>query len=136
MIVRTVSLHLSDQRRFFPAALACAALALSGCARATAAAASGAVTVSVPTVKTVGSDSLTGAPIEKSTVTVRVGFDPRTLTTEAGVARLREHVLEAASKACRVALTDDYERCVLTTVEAVEPQVDKAIARSKGSSGG
>ena len=136
MNVRTISLHLSDHARFFPAAVAFAALALIGCARVTAATQIGAITVSVPTVKTVGSDSLTGAPIERSTVTARVGFDPRTLTTESGVARLREQVLEAASKACSAAFTDDYERCVLSTVQAVEPQVDEAIARSKGSSTG
>lgn len=136
MNARTVSLHLSDQRRFFPAAFAFAALAVIGCARVTAATQSGAITVSVPSIKTVGSDSLTGAPIEKSTVTARVGFDPRTLTTQSGVARLRAQVLEAASKACSAALTDDYERCVLSTVQAVEPQVDEAIASSKGSSTG
>jgi UrcA family protein len=134
MSIRTLSVRLSDGRRFLPAAFAFAALAVIGCARATAATQSEAITLSVPTVKTVGSDPLTGIPIEKSTVTARVAFDPRTLTSEAGVARLREQVLEAASKACRAALTGDYERCVLTTVQSGEPQVDEAIARSKNSS--
>ena len=136
MSTPTVSLDLGRPRRSLPAALAFIALGVIACTRATAATPSGAITVSVPAVKTVGSDSLTGAPIEQSTVTARVGFDPRTLTTESGVARLREQVLEAASRACRAALTDDYERCVLTTVQSVAPQVDKAIERSRESSSG
>ena len=136
MSIRTLSVRLSDGRRFLPAAFAFAALGIIGCARVTASPKGEAITLSVPTVKTVGSDSLTGSPIEQSTVTARVVFDPRTLTSEEGVARLREQVLEAASKACRAALTDDYERCVLTIVQSAEPQIDEAIARSKGSSPG
>jgi UrcA family protein len=134
MSTRTTSLRLSDPTRFLAAAFAIAALAVIGCARGTAAAHREAITVVVPTLKTVGSDSLTGTPIEKSTVTARVAFDPLTLTTESGVARLRERVLEAASRTCRAALTEDYEKCVLETVRSAEPQVDQAIARSRDSS--
>lgn len=136
MSTQTVSPHSSRPQRSLPAAFAFIALAVIACTRASAATPSGTITVSVPAVETVGSDSLTGAPIEQSTVTARVGFDPRTLTTESGVARLREQVLEAASRACHAALTDDYAGCVLTTVQSVAPQVDKAIARSRESSSG
>lgn len=92
--------------------------------------------MSAPTVKIVASDSLTGAAIEKSTVTARVTFDPLTLATESGVAELRERVLEAASKACRAALTDDYERCVLESARSAQPQIDEAVAWSKANSAG
>ena len=136
MSTPTVSLRLRDPRRFLLAAFAIAALAVIGCARATAATRGPDITVSVPTVKTVESDSLTGAPIEKSTVTARVAFDPLALTTDSGVARLRERMLEAASQACRAALTEDYERCVLQAFQSARPQIDEAIARSKGSSRG
>ena len=131
-----VSLRLIDPRGSLSAAFTVAALAVIGCARATAGTYSGDITVSSPTVKTVGSDSLTGAPIEKSTVTARVAFDPSTLSTESGADELRERVLEAASEACRAALSEDHEGCVLETVRSAQPQVDKAIARSKGGSPG
>ena len=136
MRARILPLRLSDPSSSLPAAFAVAALAVIGCARATAGTYSGDITLSAPTVETVGSDSLTGAPIERSTVTARVAFDPLTLSTESGTAELRERVLEAASKACRAALTEDYERCVLEAVQSAQPQVDKAIARSRGSSPG
>ena len=134
MSTRTVLFRLAHPLRSLPAAFAFAALAVIGSARANAATPSGDITVSAPTVKDVGTDSLTGATIEKWTVTARVAFDPLTLSTVSGTAELRERVLEAASQACRAALTDDYEKCVLETVQAAQPQVDKAVARSKGGS--
>jgi UrcA family protein len=127
---------VANAHRTLPAVFAIAALAVIGCARATAGTYSEAIAVSAPTVKIVGSDSLTGAAIEKSTVTARVAFDPLTLATQSGVAELRERVLEAASKACRAALTDDYERCVLESARSAQPQIDEAVARSKGNSAG
>jgi UrcA family protein len=134
MSARILSLHSFDPRRSLPAAFAAAALAVIGCARADTATYSGDITVSLPTVETVGSDSLTGAPLEKSTVTARVAFDPPTLTTESGAAHLRERVLEAASEACRAALTEDDERCVREAIQTAQPQIDAAIARSRRSS--
>jgi UrcA family protein len=63
-----------------------------------------------------------------------VAFDPPTLTTESGAAHLRERVLEAASEACRAALTEDDERCVREAIQTAQPQIDAAIARSRRSS--
>ena len=134
MSARILSLRLIDPRRTLPTAFAVAALAVIGCARADTATYSGDITVSLPAVETVGSDSLTGAPLEKSTVTARVAFDPPTLTTESGAAHLRARVLEAASEACRAALTEDDERCVREAIQTAQPQIDAAIARSKRSS--
>ena len=65
------------------------------------------ITVTAPAVKIVGRESATGAPIQEMTVSVRVKFDPVTLTTNSGVALLKDSVVEAAQKACGASLTED-----------------------------
>jgi UrcA family protein len=93
------------------------------------------ITVTAPAVKIVGRDSATGAPIEEMTVTVRVQFDPVTLTTNSGVALLKDSVVEAAQKACGASLTEDGTTCVHDAIISAKAQIDAAIAqaRSKAS---
>jgi UrcA family protein len=94
------------------------------------------ITVSAPKVKTVGRDTATGAPIEETTVTTKVQYDPVTLTTNSGVTLLNDSVLDAARKACNSAdpLRDDGDdMCVSTAVESAKPQIDAAIARARAT---
>jgi UrcA family protein len=91
------------------------------------------IAISPPTVKTVGHDSATGAPIEETTVKSTVQFDPVTLTTNSGVALLEDSVLEAAREACDSAapLDDDGGACVRSAVRSAQSRVDGAIARAR-----
>ena len=127
----TTSIRANVLRRSLPIAFAIAALAIMS-ARAHAQDPDQ-VTVSAPQVKTIGREFATLAPIEQSTVKARVAFDPVTLTTNSGVALLRDSVFDAAIKACAAAdpgIHDDGE-CVNTAVRSAQPQVDAAIARAK-----
>ena len=93
------------------------------------------ITVSAPKVRTLGHDSATGAPIEETTKTVRIKFDPVTLTTNSGVSLLRDSVSEAAHKICQsIEPTDpDDDTCVRNALESANPQVDAAIARARST---
>jgi UrcA family protein len=93
------------------------------------------ITISAPAIKIVGRDFATNAPIEQSTVTARVFTDPVTLTTNSGVALLKDSVVEAARKACETAAPlDPYDQtCVFEAVKSAQPQVDAAIARARSN---
>src|SRR5258708_5796459 len=131
MTTQTLSIRGNALRRSLPIAFAIGALAVMS---------AGAhaqdleeITISAPAVKTVRYELATFAPIEQSTVTARVAFDPVTLTTNSGVALFKDNVLEAARKACVAAdpLTQDDGTCVHTAVKSAKPQVDAAIARAR-----
>jgi UrcA family protein len=121
-------------RRTLPIALAIGALALVS-ARAHADDEIPEVTISAPAVKTVGRDYATLAPIQESTVTARVAYDPVTLTTNSGVALLNDAVLDAARKACWTAdpLGDDGGSCVQTAVKSAQQQVTAAVAHARSN---
>jgi UrcA family protein len=127
-------LRVNTLRRRLPIALAIGALAaMSAGAHADNL---DEVTISAPATKIVGRDYATGAPIEQETVTANVKFDPVTLTTNSGVALLKDSVLAAARKACYAAdpLTmDDDGTCVHDAVKSAKPQVDAAIARARSN---
>jgi len=96
------------------------------------------ITISTPKVKVVGHRGDL-SPVEQTTVTANVWFDPVTLTTNSGVALLKDKVLEAARRVCRDADPQDLEdddACVRKAVKGTDPQVDSAIARAKKSSVG
>ena len=94
------------------------------------------ITIATPKVKVVGRNAdLT--PIEESTVTARVTFDPVTLTTNSGVALLKDQVVAAARHVCAEADPEDIEddeTCIRKAVKATDKQVDAAITRAKQSS--
>jgi UrcA family protein len=73
-------------------------------------------------------------PVKQTNVKVSVTYDPVTLTTNSGIALLRDAVKEAAQKACKpssvhASLYDDltYHDCVQTAIDRAEPQVAQAI---------
>jgi UrcA family protein len=96
------------------------------------------VTITAPAVKVVGQDSMTGAPIEQTTVTGQVKFDPVTLTTHSGVSLLNDGVRATAVKACEAAAPSSLndESCVNRAVQSARPEVDAAIARARSNPNG
>jgi UrcA family protein len=136
MNTSTPSIRVNILRRNLPIALAIGALAVVS-ARAHAQDLDQ-ITISAPAVKTVGREQVTLAPVKESTVTARVAFDPVTLTTNSGVALLKDSVLEAARKACGAAdpVTPDDGTCLHTAVRSAKPEVDAAIARARSSANG
>lgn len=98
------------------------------------------VTISAPSVKTVGRDAATGAPLQEITKKASVKFAPVTLTTNSGVALLKESVFDAANKACSsITVTmsdDDDDTCVRDAVKSAQAQVDAAISRARSTANG
>jgi UrcA family protein len=94
------------------------------------------ITISAPTVKTVGRELGTQAPIEERSVKARITPDAETLTMDSGVVLLKDRVIEAAVKACNAAdpLEPDDGECVLEAVKAAQPQVRAAIAQARSNS--
>lgn len=98
------------------------------------------VTISAPSVKTVGHDEATGAPIEEVAKQANIKFDPVTLTTNSGVALLKDSVFESALRICNsIGLSmsyDDGGACVRDAVKSAQAQVDAAIARARSTTNG
>ena len=94
------------------------------------------VTISAPAVRVVGVDSLTNGPLQQTRITARVGFNPVTLTTNSGVALLRDSVQTAAFRVCAALGPDSFGSCVIRAEQSAQPQVDAAIARARSDTRG
>ena len=100
------------------------------------------ITISAPNVKTVGRDAATNAPIQEITKQATVKFDPVQLTTNSGVALLKDSVFDAALKACNsITLTmadadENDESCVRDAIKSAQAQVDAAVARARTTTNG
>jgi UrcA family protein len=92
--------------------------------------------------QTVGRNDATDAPIHDTTVKVAVSYDPVTLTTNSGIALLKDSVADAARKACNAAedaadsLPDDGGTCVRAAISSAQAQVDAAITMARSNTGG
>ena len=98
------------------------------------------VTISAPSVKTVGRDEATGAPIQDVSRTISIKFDPVTLTTNSGVTLLKDSVFQSALQVCNsigLPMSDDDDgTCVRNAVKSAQGQVDAAIARARSATNG
>jgi hypothetical protein len=94
------------------------------------------VTISALRVRVVGQDSVTGAPIERTTATAVVKFDPVTLTSHSGVALLEDSVRGAARRACNAAVSLDVQTCAIRAAQSAQTQVQAAIARARRDTNG
>jgi UrcA family protein len=98
------------------------------------------ITVSAPNVKTVGRDEATGAPIQDITENASIKYDPVTLTTNSGVALLKDSVLQAALKVCNsitFSMSDEDDgTCVRDAIKSAQAQVDAAVARARSTANG
>lgn len=95
-----------------------------------------AVTISAPAVKVVGRERLTNAPLQQTRISARVGFKPVTLTTNSGVALLRDSVQTAAFRVCAALGPDSFGTCVIRAEQSAQPQVDAAITRARSAAKG
>lgn len=91
------------------------------------------ITVSAPRVKILEHGPGTTTATQEMTVTARVQYDPVTLSTNSGVALLKDGVQEAARRICRAADPGAPEdmRCVRNATDSAQPQIDAAVARAK-----
>lgn len=94
------------------------------------------VTISAPAVKIVGTGSLTNVPLQRTTVTARVEFNPVALTTNSGVALLRDAVQTAAFRACAALGPDSFGTCVIRAEQSAQPQVDAAVRHARSDTRG
>ncbi len=97
------------------------------------------ITISAPSVKTVGRDAATGAPIEEVTTKASIKIDPVTLTTNSGVALVKDSLYETARKVCdsnSPTISDDDDRCVIDAVKSAQAQLDAAVARARSTTNG
>jgi UrcA family protein len=96
------------------------------------------VTVSAPSLKTIGRDA-TGAPIRQATATARIRYSPIMLMTNSGRALLQYKVTEVARGLCRkldtiaVMPSEDEGTCVQRAVDGAKVQIAAAIAQQKES---
>lgn len=96
------------------------------------------VTVTAPSIKTIGRDT-TGAPIRQATATARIRYSPVMLMTNSGRALLQDKVVDVARGLCRkldsvsLVATEDEASCVQRAVDGAKLQIDAAIAHQKAS---
>jgi UrcA family protein len=95
----------------------------------------GEISVSSATVKILGRDSATGAPIRQVMKTARIQYDPVTLTTNSGVSLLKDSIEQVAREVCGSIdpLDPDDGTCVRSAIDSAIPQVDAAVARAKAA---
>ena len=96
------------------------------------------ITLQDSTVKTVGRDAATGAPIKEITEKVAVSYDPATLTTDSGVKLLKAKVADAARQACDSAdpLSDDDGTCVPEAIRSAQAQIARVVAQARSNTNG
>jgi UrcA family protein len=94
------------------------------------------VTISAPAVKVVGRERLTNAPLQQTRISAHVGFKPVTLTTNSGIALLRDSVQTAAFRVCAALGPDSFGTCVIRAEQSAQPQVDAAITRARSATKG
>ena len=94
------------------------------------------VTISAPAVKVVGRDTLTNSALQKTKIAAHVEFNPVALTTNSGVALLRDSVQTAAFRACAPLGPDSFGTCVIRAEQSAQPQIDAAIARARSDTKG
>jgi UrcA family protein len=94
------------------------------------------VTISTPAIKTVGRDA-TGTPVRQLGGTVRVQYNPISLTTNSGRALLDDKVADVARDLCSAnglyPNADDDWNCVRQATKAARVQLDAATAQAKFS---
>jgi UrcA family protein len=97
------------------------------------------ITISAPSVTTVGRDAATGAPIQDITKKISIKFTPVTLTTNSGVALVKDSIYETARKVCQSidpSMLDDDDACIRDTVNSALAQLDAATAKARSNANG
>lgn len=143
MSIRAVMTSTHFRYSSFTLTVGCAALALLGFGNRARAQDMDQVTVVSSSTHTVGYGLHEPVPIQETQTKVRVTYDPVTLTTNSGVALLKDAVQEAAQKACKPldlygSLYSDlpYHDCVRRAVQNAQPQVAQAITKAERAENG
>jgi UrcA family protein len=96
----------------------------------------GTITITAPHEKVVGREFRANTPIVQVSSTAHVRYRPVALTTNSGVALLKDRVARAAREMC--ADLDPFAAqdwsCVRRAIDEAQPQIDAAIARAEESS--
>jgi UrcA family protein len=94
------------------------------------------IVVQGPTTTIIGQDYR--RPLQQSTVRLGVRYDPVTLTTNSGVALLKDAVTQAAFQACIDAdpTSAPESRCISNAIDQAQPQIAQAVARARGNVNG
>jgi UrcA family protein len=89
------------------------------------------IVVQGPTTTIIGHDYR--RPLEQSTVRLGVSYDPVTLTTNSGVALLKDAVTQAAFQACIDAdpTSAPESRCISNAIDQAQPQIAQAVAQAR-----
>jgi UrcA family protein len=92
------------------------------------------ITVAAPKVNVIAHGPGAATATQQVTVTAHVQYDPVTLTTNSGVALLKDGVEQAARRVCRSADPGAPEdmTCVRSATDSAAPQIDAAVARARG----
>ena len=96
------------------------------------------ITVSAPKAKIVEHGPGTATATQQITVTAGVQYDPVTLTTNSGVALLKDGVQQAAIRVCRAADPGAPEdrSCIRNATHGAQPQIDAAVRRARAQNQG
>lgn len=120
-------------RRNLCVAVVCSTMSALSVGAFADAAAPGTITITATRDKVVGRDPGTNAPIIQHTAHARVPYVPVTLTTNSGVALLKDRVATAAREMC--ADLDTFggpdSSCVRQAIDDAQPQIDAAINRAE-----
>ena len=91
------------------------------------------VVVKMPSIKIIGRDAATGAPIREITTTARLQYNPIVLTTNSGRALLDAKVADLARSLCAadalLYLTDDDGTCLRQALRHTQAQLDAVSAQ-------
>ena len=92
------------------------------------------ITVSAPKAKLVAHGPGAATATQQITVMARVQYDPVSLTTNSGVALLKDGVEQAARRVCHAAdpAAPEDMACVRNATDSAGSQIDAAIARARG----
>jgi len=91
------------------------------------------ITVSAPQTKIVAHGPGPNTATQQVTVSARVQYDPVTLTTNSGVALLKDGVEQAAQRICRAADPQAPldNNCVRNAIDGAQPQIEAAVKRAR-----
>jgi UrcA family protein len=115
---------------------ACGAVALAGISPSAQGEDLNQITVRGSDTRTIGYDFHSLSPIEETTVSFGVSYDPVTLTTNSGVALLKDAVTQAAFKACGGEDLAPDKTCMRIAVDQAQQQIARAVAKARSGVSG
>ncbi len=93
------------------------------------------ITVAAPRVKILEHGPGTAVAEQQVSITARVPYEAVTLSTNSGVALLKDGVEQAARRVCSAADPGAPvdTKCIRDAIHAAQPQIDAAVARARAA---